>query len=101
MCPFNALAGLHCPGCGTLRAAHQLLHLHLASALGLNPLMVLSTPFLGYALLSRVMIGIRGKPLPKVFVPPAWIWALLGIIIAFWILRNIPAYPFSLLAPMG
>lgn len=101
LCPLNALTGLYCPGCGTLRASHQLLHLHIAAALGLNPLAVLSMPFLGYALLSRVLIGIRGRPLPSIFVPAKWIWALLGVIIAFWIMRNIPAHPFSLLAPPG
>jgi hypothetical protein len=28
-----------------------------------------------------------------------WIWVLLGVIIAFGLLRNIPAYPFTLLTP--
>ena len=82
MCLFHSLTGLHCPGCGTLRALHQLLHMNLADAF-----------------LSRAMVGIRGKSLPRVFVPAGWIWALLVIIIAFWFLRNVPLYPFSLLAP--
>ncbi|MEW5722540.1 MAG: DUF2752 domain-containing protein, partial [Thermodesulfobacteriota bacterium] len=28
-CPFHALTGLYCPGCGTLRGLNQLLHGHL------------------------------------------------------------------------
>ncbi len=100
-CPFHVLTGLHCPGCGTLRASHQMLHLNVMAALRLNPLTVLSMPFLGYAFLSRAATWIRGRPLPKIFVPAGWIWALLVIIIAFWVLRNIPAYPFALLAPAG
>ncbi len=99
MCLFHSLTGLHCPGCGTLRALHQLLHMNLADAFRLNPLMALSMPFLAYAFLSRAMVGIRGKSLPRVFVPAGWIWALLVIIIAFWFFRNVPFYPFSLLAP--
>jgi len=30
---------------------------------------------------------------------PRWIWALLAAIVAFGVLRNIPIYPFTLLAP--
>lgn len=100
-CPFYLLTDLHCPGCGTLRALHRLLHLNVSAALQLNPLTVFSVPFLCYAFLSRVSTDFTGKPLPKVFVPPALIWTLLAVIIAFWILRNIPFYPFSLLAPIS
>ena len=100
-CPFHWLTGLHCPGCGTLRALSQLLHLNIAAAFRFNALTVLSTPFLMYAFFSRAMIGLRGKPLPGWFIPARWIWALFVIILAFWFLRNIPLYPFSLLAPAG
>ncbi len=98
-CPFNALTGLYCPGCGSTRAAHQLLHGHFAAALALNPLLVLLLPFLGYAFVSYALMGIRGRGLPRVFVPPPLIWLLFWMVLAFWILRNVPLYPFYLLAP--
>jgi hypothetical protein len=98
-CPFNELTGLHCPGCGSLRATHHLLHGNLLDAFDSNPLMVFSLPFLGYSLLSYSMLTIRKRPLPGVFLRASWIWLILGGIIAFWILRNIPFYPFSWLAP--
>ena len=98
-CPFHALTGLYCPGCGSLRAIHQLLHGHMAAAFGLNPLMILSLPFLGYCFLSYCLIGIRGRSLPDVFVPPLSIWIYLGVVLLFWIIRNISWYPFSWLAP--
>ena len=98
-CPFHAMTGLYCPGCGSLRAVHQLLHGHVASAFGLNPLMVLSLPFLGYSFLSYCMVGIQGRSLPKVFVPALFIWIYLGVVLLFWIIRNISWYPFSWLAP--
>ncbi len=98
-CPFHELTGLHCPGCGTLRALHQLLHGNLSAALGLNPLTVLCLPAIGYALLREVVRGISGHHLPGVVVRAAWIWALLVAIVLFWILRNVPYYPFSWLAP--
>lgn len=98
-CPFHALTGLYCPGCGTLRALHQLVHGHLLTAFLLNPLMLLLVPFLGYAFVSKVVFVQSGRRMWEVFVPAAWIWILLCVIILFWILRNIPLYPFSLLAP--
>ncbi len=37
--------------------------------------------------------------MPEVFIPANWIWMLLGVIVLFWVLRNVPAYPFTVLAP--
>jgi hypothetical protein len=93
------LTGLFCPGCGTLRALHQLVHGRLLTAFWLNPLMVLSVPFFGYVFVSKVMLVRSGRRMWGIVIPVVWIWILLGVIILFWILRNIPLYPFSLLAP--
>jgi hypothetical protein len=98
-CPFLALTGFYCPGCGTLRALHQLTRGHPLAALDLNPLMMLLLPFIMYFLASHVMLALTGWPLRKFFVRPALIWALLGVVLVYWLLRNIPAYPFTLLAP--
>ena len=38
ICPFLGLTGYHCPGCGTLRALHQLLHGNVIGAMGYNPI---------------------------------------------------------------
>jgi hypothetical protein len=69
------------------------------AAFGLNPLMVLSLPFVAYSFMSKIAREVRGCGLPTVFVPSGWIWALFVLVISFWILRNIPVYPFSWLAP--
>jgi hypothetical protein len=98
-CPFHALTGLYCPGCGSTRALHQLLHGHLAAAFGFNPLMILALPFIAYAFTSCALVALIGRSLPKVFIPPLMIRALFGLIVLFWIARNIPFYPFTLLAP--
>lgn len=98
-CPFHALTGLHCAGCGSLRGLHQLLGGNIVAALDLNPLMVLSLPFVGYALISECAKTLLGKALPGFFMPAFWIWAILAIVVAFGILRNVPVYPFTLLAP--
>lgn len=98
-CPFHVLTGLYCPGCGSLRALHHLLHGDLAVAFRLNPLTVLSLPFLGYSFLSYAMIGIRRQSLPTVFVPAIFIWIYLAVVLLFWVIRNISWYPFPLFAP--
>lgn len=97
-CPFHTLTGLYCPGCGSLRALHQLLHGNLSEAFGFNPLMVLSLPFLGYCLISPRVAAVA-KRTKAGFIPAFWIWSILVVIILFWILRNLPFYPFTLLAP--
>jgi len=98
-CPFKTLTGFYCPGCGSLRALHQMLHGHLLSALRLNPFMVLSLPILGYSFFSNLALSIRGRPFPRILVSAIWIWLLLIAILLFWIVRNIPIKPFLLLAP--
>ena len=98
-CPFNTLTGLNCPGCGTLRGLHQLTHGHFITALNYNALMVFSLPFLAYAFTSYALVALRGKGLPKPFIRPVFIRALFFVIIAFWVLRNIPVYPLTLLSP--
>lgn len=47
-CPFLWLTGFYCPGCGSLRALHQLLHGNFAAAISFNPFAVLALPFVGY-----------------------------------------------------
>ena len=98
-CPFRTLTGFYCPGCGSLRAVHQLLHGNLLAGFRLNLLMMLSLPIMGYALIANIIYFVRGYPLPRIFVPAIWIWILLIVILLFWVLRNVPLYPFLLLAP--
>ena len=98
-CLFHAATGLHCPGCGTLRAFHALLHGNVAAALGHNVMTILSLPFLAYAFLSWGRVAVGRRPLPRVFTSAAWVWLLLGLVLAYWVVRNVPVWPFSWLAP--
>jgi hypothetical protein len=43
-CLFTALAGVHCPGCGSLRALHALALGDLKAALALNAPLVIALP---------------------------------------------------------
>ena len=47
-CPVRYLTGWYCPGCGTLRALHQLLEGNFRAAWDMNPLTILLLPFLTY-----------------------------------------------------
>jgi hypothetical protein len=93
-CPFRMLTGFTCPGCGTTRALHQILHGDFAAAFMLNPLLLLSIPFLLFALLRYSVIVMRGGvPRPNAMPAPA-IYAIFVVIVSFWIFRNTPFYPF-------
>ena len=98
-CPFYWLTGLWCPGCGSARGAHALLHGDIVGALDLNPLMVISLPFLGYAAVSRLLSIFREKTLARIFIAPFWGWFVVSVVIIYWVVRNIPLYPFTVLAP--
>ncbi len=98
VCVFHQLTGWFCPGCGSARALHALAHGHLAAALRFNPLTVLSTPFVATALMRR---AIDRRSTPHRRVHPAWMWALAILVLVFFVLRNIPFYPWTLLAPRG
>jgi hypothetical protein len=98
-CLFHKLTGLYCPGCGTARGLHKLLHGDILGALRLNALTVAAVPLLAYLLANVVWCGLAGaKSRPRSL--PSWAaWVIAGSIGAFWVARNIPVYPFTLLAP--
>jgi hypothetical protein len=98
-CPIQYATGLYCPGCGSLRAIHQLLHGRLQAAWAMNPLTVMFLPFLAYGLACEAAFYFRGLRLPQFTLPGTWIRALCAAIVLFGIARNIPVHPFDLLAP--
>lgn len=98
-CPFYWLTGLWCPGCGSGRALHALLHGEMLRALDYNSLMVVSLPFLAYAGVSGLILSFRGKGLPRMLHGRYWGWFVVCLVILYWIARNIPVYPLSVLAP--
>ncbi len=98
-CPSRWLTGLFCPGCGTTRALHALLHGDLPGALAMNPLMVVSLP--PVAVLLAQALDLLPKPLEPLArrLGNARAWA--AVVISYAVLRNLPWPPFSWLAPGG
>ena len=88
-CPTYTYLSLYCPGCGNTRAAHALLHGDLLLSLRNNLLLL---PM--------------GAMLVLLFLKPAWAYnrrltgILLIVLILFTVLRNLPFYPCTLLAPV-
>lgn len=99
VCPFFGLTGCYCPGCGTLRGLHQLMHGNIAAAFGYNAYAVLALPVVAYSFAADALRAWALPAPPRVFISARWIWALLIAVLAFWLLRNLPFAPFSVLVP--
>ena len=95
-CPFRTLTGFTCPGCGSTRGLHRLLHGDVIAAFELNPLMVLSLPFLLYALVRYTTAAVTGRPLQRNRLNSKYIWMLFVVIMCFWVFRNTRLYPFPI-----
>jgi hypothetical protein len=93
VCLFHKLTGLNCPGCGGTRAAYQLLHGRLLTALRDNALFIL----------ALVALTVRGawfaarkicRQPATLAVPPKALWAFLAMAVVFSVLRNLPMFSF-------
>ena len=94
ICLFRFFTGFTCPGCGTTRALHAILHGHFLTAFMLNPLFLLAIPFILFAFLRYTVIVMRGGVPPPNSLPAPYIYALFFVVLSFWIFRNTPFYPF-------
>ena len=96
-CPWLALTGTFCPGCGSLRAIHALAHADLGTAMARNPLAVIAFGWLlvWFVAWTRRVVLRR----PRTSMAPPWVlYGILGVVIAYWVLRNVPGW--SWLSPL-
>ena len=93
-CPFRVMTGFNCPGCGTTRGLHRLLHGDIVGAFQFNPIMFLLLPILLFVLIRHTIAVIRRMPVRGNRVSPGFIWMFLIVVMSFWIFRNTPYYPF-------
>jgi hypothetical protein len=98
-CPFRTLTGFYSPGCGTRSALLQLARGNFYAAWRLNQLTITLLPAGILFFASHLLAALTGRPRRRVFLPPWLIWVIFIAFTAFWILRNIPVYPFILLRP--
>lgn len=97
LCPFKAVTGLDCPGCGTLRAVHAMTRGHLGQAAGLNIMSVVMLPVVLVAWVGWMRAGWIGGDHQGLVLPAPLVRALPWLVGAFWVLRNLPLTPFSTL----
>jgi len=88
-CVFRMLTGLQCPGCGTTRALHHLLHGRFEEAFRLNPMLFVLMAVALFALPSVL----RGRQ-PGFLMKPWFAWTAFAVLTSYWIVRNTPLYPF-------
>ena len=87
-CPFYKITGYQCPGCGSQRAFHELLHFHFLEAFKQNALFVLGIPYvllIFYANFNKE----KHQKLRQVLVGNKTLLILLIVAILFGVLRNL------------
>ncbi|MFT4011343.1 MAG: DUF2752 domain-containing protein [Nocardioidaceae bacterium] len=98
-CPFFALTGLYCPGCGGLRAVNDLTHGDLVAAVSSNLVLVAAIPLLAWLWarwLRRSWQDQPGAPASPVRVAGIDHRVILGLaglvlLVGFTVLRNTAA----------
>ena len=98
-CPLYSFTGLYCPGCGSQRALHQMVHGNIIQGIRYNYLLPLLIVVLIYQGFISVMNKVFHKSYYNMFHSSLAVKILLVIILLFWILRNLRFYPFTELAP--
>jgi hypothetical protein len=93
-CVFHQMTGWNCPGCGALRATHQLLHGHVATAFRLNPLLVIAIPIVIIFVMRMAIRKWRSKS-SACSIQPFWIWSSVAVFVLFGVARNLPFPPFA------
>lgn len=98
-CPFHLLTGFHCPGCGSQRAIHEILHGNIWIGLQHNFLILFLIIIASYKAYTSFINESSEKKTENLLQNKVAPWLILALVLGFWILRNIPLEPFQILAP--
>lgn len=89
-CPFFSLTGYKCPGCGSQRAIHHLLHLDIPAAARENMLLVALLPYIVVGLLLEYSsLGEHRPSWRRRFYGLHASIILFVVVTVFWVLRNV------------
>lgn len=77
-CVFHALTGLDCPGCGTTRALHHLLHGRIGDAFAMNAL-----------LFAIIPVGLLLAVRPALLRTAWFAWGSFAVLMGWWVGRNL------------
>jgi hypothetical protein len=99
-CVTFSLFGVHCPGCGTGRAAHFLLTGQPLTAIRCNAFAPFFLPFVVVVAFRELLRwALQAPPPNRSPVRAFWLWSLAAALIIYGVARNIPVEPFTHLAP--
>lgn len=87
-CIFLQATGYKCPGCGSQRALHALLHGDIAAAWGFNAMLVAAIPVVAAMYIAEITRR-RRPQLHNRLNGSVAIWSAFTLLVGWWILRNI------------
>lgn len=87
-CPFLFITGYQCPGCGSQRALHRLLHGDVIAAAQSNPLFMLALPYVLFGLvLEYTSWGRRQLATRRRWYGYRATQVVLVVVVVFWVTR--------------
>lgn len=98
-CPLFSLTGLACPGCGLTRGFHSLFHGDIISAIDFNLFTPAWAVIFAWVFVSLVLHAVRGRGLVMWPTNPRFMYGFMAVLVVFGILRNVPAWPLTILFP--
>lgn len=87
-CPFLSLTGYQCPGCGSQRAIHALLHGDIGAAWGYNAALVMFLPVIALLIMAEALKGRYPRFHRTINSLPVMVGSFVALT-AWWILRNV------------
>ncbi|MEB3984083.1 DUF2752 domain-containing protein [Mycobacterium sp. 663a-19] len=97
VCPTKALLGIDCPGCGSARMLYSLLHGDVTAAARFNALALVALVLLVVAYGAWTYGRVTGRRI-RGWQHRRWSAAVtLAVVLAWFVVRNIPAAPFNAL----
>jgi hypothetical protein len=95
VCPTKALLGIDCPGCGSLRMLYSLMHGDLLAAVRFNALGLVAVVLLVWAYGAWTYGRLTGRRIAS-WQRHRWAAAVtLSLVVAWFVVRNIPFAPFT------
>ena len=88
LCVTKNISGVDCPGCGSQRAFHELLHGNFIKAAKLNLTIYFFTPLLLFLFLKTALKPFR-IDLPDILITTKRLMLILFFLLLFTVLRNL------------